>query len=49
MSSSTRASSYGFGGVESLLGAADNPDDALIALYHGGLSSGAVLGLAPSA
>jgi hypothetical protein len=34
---------YSFGGVESLLGEADNPDDALIALYHGGLSSGAVL------
>ena len=34
---------YAFGGVESLLGAADNPDDALIALYHGGMSSGAVL------
>ena len=34
---------YAFGGVESLLGAADNPDDALIALYHGGVSSGAVL------
>ena len=27
---------YAFGGVESVLGAADNPDDALIALYHGG-------------
>ncbi len=34
---------YDFGGVESLLGAADNPDDALIALYHGGMSSGAAL------
>jgi hypothetical protein len=34
---------YAFGGVESLLGAADNPDDALMALYHGGMSSGAVL------
>jgi hypothetical protein len=34
---------YAFGGVESLLGEADNPDDALIALYHGGLSSGAVM------
>ena len=27
---------YAFGGVESLLGAADNPDEVLIALYHGG-------------
>jgi len=33
---------FAFGGVESLLGEADTPDEALIALYHGGLSSGAV-------
>jgi hypothetical protein len=33
---------YAFGGVESLLGAASTPEEALMALYHGGLSSGAV-------
>lgn len=33
---------YAFGGVESLLGAARTPEETLIALYHGGLSSGAV-------
>ena len=33
---------FAFGGVESLLGEADTADEALIALYHGGLSSGAV-------
>ena len=31
---------YAFGGVESLLGAADNPDEMLIALYHGGIELG---------
>ena len=34
--------SYDFGGVESLLGAASTPEEALMALYHGGASSGAV-------
>jgi hypothetical protein len=33
---------YDFGGVESLLGAAATPEDALIALYHGGASAGAI-------
>jgi hypothetical protein len=33
---------YDFGGVESLLGAASTPEEALMALYHGGASSGAI-------
>jgi Flp pilus assembly pilin Flp len=33
---------YAFGGVESLLGEASTPEEALMALYHGGASSGAV-------
>ena len=34
---------YDFGGVEMILGAAKTPNDELIALYHGGISSAAVL------
>jgi hypothetical protein len=34
--------SYGFTGLDIFLGMAQTPEDALIALYHGGMSSGAV-------
>ncbi|WP_028062614.1 Flp family type IVb pilin [Solirubrobacter soli] len=34
--------SYGFTGLDVFLGMAQTPEDALIALYHGGMSSGAV-------
>jgi Flp pilus assembly pilin Flp len=33
---------YGFTGLDVFLGMAETPEDALIALYHGGMSSGAV-------
>ena len=34
--------SYAFTGLDTFLGEARTPDEALIALYHGGMSSGAV-------
>jgi hypothetical protein len=34
--------SYGFTGLDVFLGMAETPEDAVIALYHGGMSSGAV-------
>lgn len=34
--------SYGFTGIDVFLGMAETPEDALIALYHGGMSAGAV-------
>ena len=42
MSSSIKGVSYGFTGLDVFLGMAETPEDALIALYHGGMSSGAV-------
>jgi hypothetical protein len=37
-----KGASYGFTGLDVFLGMAETPEDALIALYHGGMSSGAV-------
>ena len=34
---------YAFGGLESLLGAAQTPDELLLALYRGGIDAPAVL------